>query len=44
MPQGRVSIEPDPIAAVSGALRDQGRACVAGSIYLVGEVRGLLVR
>ncbi len=39
-----VSVEPDPIAAVHAALTGGGRAIVAGSIFLIGEVRARLVR
>jgi hypothetical protein len=44
LPKANITVEPDPGAAVALALADRGRACVAGSIFLVGEVRGRLVR
>ena len=40
---GRVIAEPDPIAALERALSEPGPVVVAGSLYLVGEVRGALV-
>lgn len=43
-PGALVTVQPDPIAAVADALVGDGRACVAGSIFLVGDVRGRLVR
>jgi dihydrofolate synthase / folylpolyglutamate synthase len=39
-----LAIEPDPIAAARGALAGSGRAVVAGSIFLIGEVRGRLAK
>jgi dihydrofolate synthase/folylpolyglutamate synthase len=44
LPDARFALEPDPFAAVALALGERGRACVAGSIFLIGEVRGRLVR
>jgi dihydrofolate synthase/folylpolyglutamate synthase len=41
-PSMNVAIEPDPIAASRSALRDCRKAIVAGSIFLIGEVRGRL--
>lgn len=43
-PDIHLSIEPDAIAAARAALRDSGRAVVAGSIFLIGEVRGRLAK
>jgi dihydrofolate synthase/folylpolyglutamate synthase len=43
-PAAVIRVQPDPLEAVAEALADAGRACVAGSIYLVGDVRGRLVR
>jgi dihydrofolate synthase/folylpolyglutamate synthase len=40
----RVEAEPDPIAAVERALSMSQTVCVAGSIFLVGAVRGRLIR
>jgi dihydrofolate synthase/folylpolyglutamate synthase len=37
-------LEADPIAASRAALADTGRAVVAGSIFLIGEVRGRLAK
>ena len=37
---GRAGIEPDPAAAVRGAQGDP--VVVAGSLYLVGAVRGMI--
>jgi folylpolyglutamate synthase/dihydropteroate synthase len=39
-----VIAEPDPIAAVEQALSMSQSVCVAGSIFLVGAVRGRLIR
>ena len=39
----RVISEPDPRAALERALAEPGPVVVAGSLYLVGEVRGALV-
>jgi dihydrofolate synthase/folylpolyglutamate synthase len=39
-----LTIEPDPIAASRVALQDCGRAVCAGSIFLIGEVRGRLAK
>lgn len=38
-----MAIEPDPLRAVTAALADCGRAVVAGSIFLIGDVRGRLL-
>ncbi len=40
---GRVISEPDPGDALERALSEPGPVVVAGSLYLVGEVRGALV-
>ena len=40
---GRVIAEPDPGDALERALSEPGPIVVAGSLYLVGEVRGALV-
>jgi dihydrofolate synthase/folylpolyglutamate synthase len=40
----QVVAEPDPIAAVEQALTMSQSVCVAGSIFLVGAVRGRLIR
>jgi dihydrofolate synthase/folylpolyglutamate synthase len=40
---GRVIAEPDPRAALDRALAEPGPVIVAGSLYLVGEARGILV-
>lgn len=39
-----VTISPDPVDAARRALADCGRAIVAGSIFLIGEVRGRLAK
>ncbi len=39
----RVIAEPEPSAALERALAESGPVVVAGSLYLVGEVRGALV-
>jgi dihydrofolate synthase / folylpolyglutamate synthase len=39
----RVVVQPDPIAAVEGALAGPGPVVVAGSLYLVGAARGHLI-
>lgn len=39
----RVIAEPDPRVALERALSEPGPVVVAGSLYLVGEVRGVLV-
>jgi dihydrofolate synthase/folylpolyglutamate synthase len=39
----RVVAEPDPLVALERALAEPGPVVVAGSLYLVGEVRGALV-
>ena len=39
----RPLVEPDPVAAVDGALDGHGPVVVAGSLYLVGVARGHLV-
>lgn len=39
-----VSVEPDPLMAVRAALRGNRRAAVAGSIFLIGDVRARLVK
>jgi dihydrofolate synthase/folylpolyglutamate synthase len=38
-----VRVEPDPLAALAGALAGHGPVVVAGSLYLVGMARGQLV-
>jgi dihydrofolate synthase / folylpolyglutamate synthase len=38
----RVTSRADPIAAAHDALGDRGVACGAGSIFLIGELRGRL--
>jgi dihydrofolate synthase / folylpolyglutamate synthase len=40
---GQVIVEPRPRAALDRALAERGPVVVAGSLYLVGEVRGVLV-
>ena len=40
---GRVIAEQDPSVALERALSEPGPIVVAGSLYLVGEVRGALV-
>ena len=40
---GRVIAEQDPGVALERALSEPGPIVVAGSLYLVGEVRGALV-
>ena len=46
-PGGTVLVEPDPIAAVDGAISRTGAGngpiVIAGSLYLVGTARGHLV-
>ncbi|HSL22111.1 MAG TPA: folylpolyglutamate synthase/dihydrofolate synthase family protein [Vicinamibacterales bacterium] len=39
-----IEVEPDPLRAVRAALARSGRAVVAGSIFLIGEVRGRLAK
>lgn len=39
-----VAAEAEPLAAVRDALRDVGRAVVAGSIFLIGDVRARLAK
>lgn len=41
-PSINLTVEPDSLLAAQEALRDCGRAVVAGSIFLIGEVRGRL--
>ncbi len=43
-PAIEVTVQPDPLAAARAALADSGSATVAGSIFLIGEVRGRLAK